>query len=101
MREVLHLSRDDARRVPWKNGRGATEELALWPRDSRFEQDDFEWRISKAVVDESGPFSMFPGFERILVVLRGDNPRMSPMVIDATHDFAIQGIVLRLVCRDL
>lgn len=35
------------------------------------------------------------------VILRGDNPRAAPMLIDASCDFSIQGIVLRLVCRDL
>ena len=38
--------------------------------------------------------------ERI-IVLRGDNPRVAPSLIDRSRDFSIQGIVLRLVCRDL
>lgn len=74
-REVLHLAAGDARRVPWKNRRGFTEELAVWPADStgaRFERLDFDWRVSKAVVDADGPFSSFPGFERILVVTHGE-----------------------------
>jgi environmental stress-induced protein Ves len=71
MREVLHRSASDSRRMPWKNGRGVTEELAIWPDSARFDRGDFEWRIAKARVDESGPFSTFPGCERILVVLDG------------------------------
>ncbi len=38
--------------------------------------------------------------ERI-VILRGDNPRVDPVLVDSSKDFAIQGIVLRLVCREL
>ena len=38
--------------------------------------------------------------ERI-VILRGDNPHVDPVLIDSSKDFAIQGIVLRLVCREL
>lgn len=72
MREVLHLTSDDVRRLPWKNGRGVTEEIALWPPGSAFERGEFDWRISKALVDESGPFSSFPGFDRILVVTDGE-----------------------------
>lgn len=68
----MHLRPSDARRVPWKNGRGFTDELALWPRNASFERADFHWRISKAAVEESGPFSAFPGFERVLVVTRGE-----------------------------
>lgn len=71
MRSVSHLTPDDARRVPWKNGRGVTEELALWPEHAAFERGDFTWRISRARVDETGPFSPFPGFDRVLVVTRG------------------------------
>lgn len=36
-----------------------------------------------------------------IVILRGDNPRTPPIFVDRTCDFSIQGIVLRLVCRDL
>jgi environmental stress-induced protein Ves len=72
VRELIHLTPADVRRVPWKNGRGFTEELAFWPRESSFEAGDFDWRISKTVIDAPGPFSSFPGFDRILVVTRGE-----------------------------
>lgn len=36
-----------------------------------------------------------------MIILRGDNPRTSPLLIDGTHDFCIQGIVVQIVCRDL
>ncbi len=36
-----------------------------------------------------------------LIILRGDNPRVTPILVDQTNDFSIQGIVVRLVCRDL
>ena len=35
------------------------------------------------------------------IILRGDNPATSPMVIDGRRDFSIQGIVTSLVSRDL
>lgn len=35
------------------------------------------------------------------VILRGDNPRVAPTLVDESADFSIQGIVIRLVCRDL
>lgn len=71
MREVRHLRAGDARRVPWKNGRGVTLELALAPEGATFERGDFDWRISRAAVDEDGAFSCFPGYDRLLVVTRG------------------------------
>ncbi|MFQ5590031.1 MAG: LexA family protein [Phycisphaerae bacterium] len=36
-----------------------------------------------------------------LVILRGDNPSVKPLLVDESKDFSIQGIVLRLVCREL
>lgn len=72
MPELRRLTAADARRVRWKNGRGVTEELALWPPGASFERGDFDWRIARAGVSEAGPFSEFPGFERTLVVVEGE-----------------------------
>lgn len=72
MRETLHLSPADARRTPWKNGRGETLELALYPPEASFERGDFLWRISRARIEEDGPFSSFVGFDRILIVVEGE-----------------------------
>lgn len=36
-----------------------------------------------------------------LVILRGDNPYVPPMIIDGTHDFLVQGIAVCLVSREL
>lgn len=36
-----------------------------------------------------------------LIVLRGDNPEIPPIVVDRNNDFAIQGIVTHLISRDL
>lgn len=70
-RSVTVLAAADALRSPWKNGRGVTEQLALWPDGADFARGDFEARISAADVRESGPFSDFAGLERVLVVTAG------------------------------
>ncbi|HUR28577.1 MAG TPA: HutD family protein, partial [Planctomycetota bacterium] len=62
----------DCRRVPWKNGRGVTSEIALGPEGASFERGDFDWRVSTARIEEAGPFSEFAGFDRILVITAGD-----------------------------
>jgi len=71
MREVLHLTPADALVTPWKNGRGTTRTLALWPEHADFARGDYEWRVSAAAIVEDGPFSSFPGFERLLLVTSG------------------------------
>lgn len=76
MAAFTHLTPAHARRVPWKNGRGVTDEIALGPAGSSFEQGDFDWRVASAPVVEAGPFSTFPGFERVLVVIQGAGLRL-------------------------
>lgn len=71
MLDARRIGPEDVRRVPWRNGRGVTDELALGPPDASFEALDFDWRVAAAAVDADGPFSLFPGFERVLVVLGG------------------------------
>lgn len=63
------LRADDRPPQPWKNGGGVTREVAAWPEGAGF--DDFLWRVSLAEVDTDGPFSVFPGVDRILAVLNG------------------------------
>lgn len=62
----------DVVRLPWRNGRGVTRQIALWPPDASFQQLDFDWRVSAAGVVEDGPFSAFDGFDRALLVTSGE-----------------------------
>ncbi len=60
----------DLVRVPWKNGGGTTAEVAAFPEGADFET--FGWRISMADVASDGPFSIFPGIDRTLIVVEGN-----------------------------
>ncbi|AGT08183.1 HutD/Ves family protein [Paracoccus aminophilus] len=64
------LRAEDHRRMPWKNGKGITIEIAIHPEGAS--TDDFDWRLSTASVATDGPFSVFPGIDRSLSVLEGD-----------------------------
>lgn len=39
--------------------------------------------------------------EKKLIILRGDNPRVPPIVVDESRDFSIQGVVREIVRREL
>lgn len=67
MRRVYRLQ-DRAFR-PWKNGGGTTAEILAAPAGAGF--GDFDWRVSTAVVASDGPFSIFPGVDRVLCVIEG------------------------------
>jgi environmental stress-induced protein Ves len=60
----------DYRVMPWKNGGGTTTEIAVSPDGAGL--DAFDWRISMARVEGSGPFSSFAGIDRTLSVLEGE-----------------------------
>lgn len=60
--------------APWKNGGGVTWEVAVAPPGARL--DDFDWRISIAEVTAGGPFSTFPGIDRVLSVIAGSGLRL-------------------------
>lgn len=58
---------NEYRRVRWKNGTGWTREIARVP-----DRDDWDWRLSIAEIEQDGPFSVFPGVDRELVLVRGN-----------------------------
>ncbi|MDA8484569.1 HutD family protein [Pseudomonas resinovorans] len=63
----------DYPRMPWKNGTGSTLEIA---RDAGDGLDGFGWRLSIADVGESGGFSAFTGYQRVITVLEGAGMRL-------------------------
>nr|WP_232793022.1 HutD family protein [Caulobacter hibisci] len=61
--------------APWKNGGGTTWEIAAQPPGAGL--DAFDWRLSIAEVASAGPFSVFPGVDRVLTVIAGEGLRLS------------------------
>jgi len=62
------IPQHDFKKLPWKNGKGSTLELAINENGS---VDNFEWRLSIATVKEDGRFSDFTGYTRNLVLIDG------------------------------
>ena len=63
---MKHLTPADYRVQRWANGLGQTVEMLRIERDGALLA-----RLSMAVVDADGPFSLFPGIERVLTVISG------------------------------
>lgn len=69
MSRCLVIAAKDCRRTRWKNGAGFTTEIA---RSGDAGTDAFRWRVSIAEIENDGPFSVFPGIERDLLLLEGN-----------------------------
>ncbi|WP_426142257.1 HutD/Ves family protein [Pseudomonas sp. DWP3-1-2] len=68
MTRLTVLRATDYSRMPWKNGGGSTEEIT---RDTGTGLESFGWRLSIADIAQSGDFSVFAGYQRIITVLQG------------------------------
>ncbi|HLZ68164.1 MAG TPA: HutD family protein [Aliidongia sp.] len=70
---VTQLPAATYRVMPWRNGLGTTTEIAIEPGAG----DRFRWRVSIADVPSSGPFSNFPGYDRLIAVVSGAGMRLA------------------------
>lgn len=81
MRELVPglrlLEPADYRRMPWKNGRGTTTEIAVFPADAGLNGKPFDWRVSMADVETDGEFSAFPGCDRTILLAEGGGMELS------------------------
>jgi environmental stress-induced protein Ves len=95
----------------WRNGGGSTRQIAIDPAGADL-ATGFRWRVSCAQVGSDGPFSVLPGVDRSLWLLRGNGMRLqvdgSDVVIDRVwqrFDFAGEAAavahLLNGPCEDL
>ncbi|MHB1475294.1 MAG: HutD/Ves family protein [Dermatophilaceae bacterium] len=66
--------------VPWRNGGGVTREVVSSGGSG---PQAFDWRISIADVSEPGPFSVFPGVDRVITLVAGE--RMDLVIDGVVH----------------
>jgi len=71
---VERITLNQIKPQPWKNGAGLTREVAVHPQNAS--PDNFDWRLSVAVIGRNAPFSEFPGIDRCIVLLRGAGMRL-------------------------
>ncbi|MBL8901031.1 MAG: HutD family protein [Planctomycetes bacterium] len=82
---LQHFRVADQPVLPWKNGGGTTREVAIAKHEHGAA---FRWRVSVAQVASDGPFSLYPGIDRSLWLLRGKG-----MILD------VEGVERRLAQR--
>jgi uncharacterized protein len=77
-----------AHETAWKNGAGFTREIAVSPAGAGL--DAFEWRLSLARIERDGPFSTFPGVDRLIAIVEGEGVEL--VFEDATPIVLRQGM---------
>lgn len=70
--------------TPWKNGGGSTREIVCQPPGA--DMANFDWRVSIATIGASGPFSVFPGVDRVIMLLDGAGVRLRAADVDHRLD---------------
>ena len=108
---MRRLGPADYRVMPWKNGGGSTTELLIHPPGATLD-GGFLWRLSRADVAVSGPFSRFPGVDRTLMLLTGHGLDLDHgehgrqrlegpfLPVSFSGDWATSGTLLDGPCRD-
>ncbi|MGW0909661.1 HutD/Ves family protein [Streptomyces sp. NPDC002853] len=95
--DVLRWS--EYRSMPWKNGGGVTREVASGtmraPFATKEPPDGFDWRVSIADVDAGGPFSPFPGIDRVITLVEGEGMVLTvdgtSQLVEPLNPFAFPG----------
>jgi environmental stress-induced protein Ves len=77
------IPKENYLQVRWKNGQGMTFEIA---RDNTTINEDFSWRLSMADVAHSGPFSIFPNTDRIIILLEGMPIKLTHLDTNKQHN---------------
>ncbi|MGS3150938.1 HutD family protein [Aeromonas sanarellii] len=68
---ITLIKESDQLKMPWKNRQGITAQILISPKGASLDKLDFDYRLSSAPIKTAGPFSKFPGYQRILLPVSG------------------------------
>lgn len=88
---MKNLSRENYLVTPWKNGQGITSQIAISPSSATLSELNFDWRISSAKIASSNEFSQFPGFQRILTVIKGQGLKLNQYILKPFEFYQFDG----------
>jgi hypothetical protein len=70
----------------WKNSKGRTAEIDRVPQEKCY-----LWRLSCATISADGEFSLFPGFDRLLIVISGEGVFLNETKLEPLNSFRFSG----------
>jgi environmental stress-induced protein Ves len=65
---IRHIPKASLMEGRWRNGQGVSWEIVSFKNDGAA---DFSWRFAKARIDNDVPFSIYPGMDRIFMMIEG------------------------------
>jgi uncharacterized protein len=65
---LRHIPQSELLEGRWRNGQGVSWEIAAYKKQGAA---DFSWRFAKARIDNDVPFSIYPGMDRIFMMIEG------------------------------
>ena len=68
--------------MPWKNGKGTTTEIFIYPENTKAQNNDFHFRLSSAPIESDSEFSIFPGKQRLLTTIKGAGFKLNNAVYE-------------------
>lgn len=75
----------------WKNGQGKTRQVAIYPHQATLAENNFLWRLSSATILGDNSFSAFPGFDRWLIVYKGEGLFLNGKKLEPHSPLHFQG----------
>lgn len=79
---IQAVLQSDFIKMPWKNGRGVTNEISIFPAGAKIEKNDFLYRLSSAPIEQDSDFSLFPGKQRLLTPVKGAGFKLNSKVYE-------------------
>jgi hypothetical protein len=93
------INKSQYKQMLWRNGKGRTAEIDRFPL-----AENYLWRLSCATISEDGEFSLFPGYDRWLVVISGDGVYLNDEKLEPLQPVRFAGedaISCRLIAEEV
>jgi environmental stress-induced protein Ves len=99
---ITFIKKDHYRESVWKNGGGKTYEILISPIGSSLSKGDFDYRISSATIQCDGAFSTFSGYDRKLIVWKGEGLLINEVKLleNSPHSFAGEEAIYAKLIKD-
>ena len=99
---ITYIKKDHYRESVWKNGSGKTHEILISPIGSSLSKGDFDYRFSSAAIHCDGAFSTFSGYDRKLIIWKGEGLLINEVNLlqSSPHSFAGEEAIYAKLIKD-